>query len=97
MLAPFCSHRAQSLQVTRLEPKQAQQGLGFLAPETVGRRRRFETRSESVREVRGPQGRVPTCLSTSGPECLGILVRNPAGVVLVEGFMWSPGSNKNKE
>lgn len=49
-----------------------------------------------MHEVRGPQGRVPTCLSTSGPECLGILVRNPAGVVLMEGFMWSPGSNKNK-
>lgn len=42
-----------------------------------------------MREVRGPQGRVTTCLSTSGPECLGILVRNPAGVALVEGFMWS--------
>lgn len=53
VLAPFCSHRAQSAQATRLEPKQAQQGLGFLAQETVGRRRRFETRSEN------PSCRVP--------------------------------------
>lgn len=47
-------------------------------------------------EARCPQGRVLTCLSTSGPECLRILVKNPAGVVLMEGFMWSSGSNKNK-